>query len=70
MIATLTNVLYIQGGYFSITAKITVTFIIIYGGIMFALIEWHNRVPNRIVTVRDRESVQYGEPGLMLINID
>ena len=37
---------------------------------MFALIEWHNRVPNRIVTVRDRESVQYGEPGLMLINID
>ena len=37
---------------------------------MFALMEWYNRVPDRAVTVHDREVVQYGEPGLMLININ
>ncbi|KAH8726705.1 hypothetical protein GQ44DRAFT_613279 [Phaeosphaeriaceae sp. PMI808] len=62
LLSTLISIFTTQGGHFSITATVTVIVVSVYGGTMLTFALWYSRLLNKIMTPRDREVAQYGEP--------
>ena len=62
LLTTIVSVLTTQDRHFSVTAKITITIITIWGGAMLTLAIVYNRILDKMMTPHDKEVVENGEP--------
>lgn len=62
LLTTVVSVLTTQDRHFSVTAKITITIITVWGGTMLTLAIVYDRILNKIMTPHDKEVVENGEP--------
>jgi uncharacterized membrane protein YgdD (TMEM256/DUF423 family) len=61
LVTTLVNVLAAQAGHLSLTAKVTVVGIMVFGGSMLALAVMYNQFLKNIMTEQDRDISQHGQ---------
>ncbi|KAF2183889.1 hypothetical protein K469DRAFT_581419 [Zopfia rhizophila CBS 207.26] len=62
LLTTVVSVLTTQDRHFSVTAKITITIITVWGGTMLTLAIVYDRILHKIMTPHDKEVVENGEP--------
>lgn len=62
LLTTIVSVLTTQDRHFSVTAKITIAIITVWGGSMLTLALVYNRMLNKIMTPHDEEVVENGDP--------
>jgi hypothetical protein len=62
LLTTVVSVLTTQDRHFSVTAKITLTIITVWGGSMLTLAVIYDRILEKIMTPHDKEIVANGEP--------
>jgi hypothetical protein len=62
LLTTLVSVLAAQGEHLSLTAKVTVVVIMVFGGSMLALVVVYNQFLKNMMTEQDRDVAQHGQP--------
>ncbi|KAH7111109.1 hypothetical protein B0J11DRAFT_447671 [Dendryphion nanum] len=62
LLTTVASVITTQDRHFSVTAKITITIITVWGATMLILTIVYDRTLNKIMTSHDKEVVENGEP--------